>query len=200
MDDAGGCPECGATLEPPAVECPDCGVTPLSDDQQALVQERVGAAFEEPPDSRPQWAVTLTGAALGVAVAPLVGYTVAILLDLTAPLPLAGAGVAAWLGTTALLSRYRTPSEALSRGLYIVVAGVVAVGGAVAYGAFVASDPTAVVTDRAGLVLLLGVPAVLALLLARRAADRAARQVADEPGRLHEVGGVPEETDGSDDA
>lgn len=200
MDDAGGCPECGAALDPPAVECPDCGATLLTDDQQALVEERMAAAFEDRRESRPQWAVTLTGAALGIAVAPLVAYTVAILLRVATPLVLAGAGVAACVAVTALLSRYRTPSEALSRGLYVVVAGVVAVVGAVAYESLLATGPTTVATDRAGLVLLLAVPAVLALLLARRAADRAARQVAEEPGRLHEAGGVTEERDGSEES
>jgi len=77
----------------------------------------------------------------------------------------------------------------LSRGLYLVVAGIGAVVLAVGYDT-VSSGPSVVTGDAGLVVTALALPAMLALLLARRVAGRAARQARGEPGPLHERAGI----------
>jgi len=194
MPDALACPACGVELERAATDCPDCGEQLVSDEVAELLDERMQAAFESGRATTPRWAVVLTGLALGIAVSPLVVYAAVIAvgdLPLTA---LLGLGLAGWLLPAAALSRLPNPSAVLSRGLYLVVGGIAAVVLAVAYDSV--SAGSSVVTGDAGLVIAaLAIPAMLALLLARRVAGRAARQARGEPGPLHERAGIEPDDD-----
>jgi len=189
------CPACGAELEPTAVECPVCEERLLSEEMVEVLDERMAAAYEG--ERTPRWPVVLTGLALGIAVAPLVVYAAVIAVGDLPLVVMVGLGLAGWLVPAAALSRQPNPSAVLSRGLYLLVGGIAAVVAAVGYD--VVSEGSTVVTDRVGLVTLgLAVPAVLALLLARRVAGRAARQARGEPGRLHERAGLAD-TDEDDE-
>ncbi|QIO23361.1 zinc ribbon domain-containing protein [Haloarcula sp. JP-L23] len=194
--DGPACPACGAPLDSLTFECPACGERLLSEAQLARLDEQMAAAFEGDRDGAPGWAVALTGLALGIAIAPLVAYAAVIAVG---DLPLSALAVlllAGWLLPAAYLGRFPSPSAALARGLYLVVVGVVAVVLAVAYDAV--SGGSSLVTQRTGVVAtLLAVPAVVAVLLARRVAARAARQARGEPGPLHKRAGI--EPDGEDD-
>jgi len=192
------CPACGEALAPTALSCSACGEQLVSDEAAEVLDERLAAAFESEMHTTPRWAVTLTGLALGIAVAPLVVYAAVIAVGDLPPIVLVGLGLAGWLIPAALLSRLPNPSAVLSRGLYLVVGGLGAVVLAVAYDAV--SAGSSLVTDRVGLVTVgLAVPAVLALLLARRVAGRAARQARGEPGPVHERAGLdPPDGDDSD--
>ncbi|WP_324662936.1 zinc ribbon domain-containing protein [Haloarcula sediminis] len=189
------CPACGVDIERPVPTCPDCGERLVSEEVADLLDERMAAAFDSEVNTAPRWAVVLTGLALGIAVAPLVVYAAVIAVG---DLPLAvlvGLGLAGWLLPAAALSRLPNPSAVLSRGLYLVVGGIGTVVLAVGYDAV--SPGSSVVTGNAGLVVgALALPAVFALLLARRVAGRAARQARGEPGPLHERAGI----EGEDEA
>jgi len=201
MDDWRGaeepaCPACGEALAPTALSCPACGEQLVSEEAAEVLDERLAAAYESEMHATPRWAVVLTGLALGIAVAPLVVYAAVIAVGNLPPLVLVGLGLAGWLIPAALLSRLPNPSAVLSRGLYLVVGGLGAVVLAVAYDAV--SAGSSLVTDRVGLVTVgLAVPAVIALLVARRVAGRAARQARGEPGPLHERAGI-DPADGDD--
>lgn len=188
------CPACGVALQRPVATCPDCGEQLVADEVADLLDERMAAAFESGRETTPQWAVVLTGLALGIAVAPLVVYAAVIAVGDLPLVVTVGLGLAGWLLPTAFLSRLPNPSAVLSRGLYLVVAGIGAVVLAVGYDAV--SPGTSVVSGRAGLVVAaLALSASVALLLARRVASRAARQVRGEPGPLHERAGIEPEDD-----
>jgi len=199
-DDALACPACGVALERAVATCPDCGEQLVSDEVADLLDERMAAAFESGRETTPRWAVVLTGLALGIAVAPLVVYA-AIIAASDLPLVVTvGLGLAGWLLPAAFLSRLPNPSAVLSRGLYLVVGGIGAVVLAVGYDSV--SGGSSVVSGDAGLVVAaLALPAMLALLLARRVAGRAARQARGEPGPLHERAGIEpdEDTPAEDD-
>lgn len=183
------CPACGATLETLDVECPSCGERLLTDEQLTRLDERMAAAFDHERDAAPAWAAVLTGLALGIAIAPLVVYSAVIAVGDLPLSVLVGLALAGWLLPAAYLGRFPTPSAALARGLYLVVAGVGAVLVALAYDASTAGS--SLVTRRTGLVAtLLAVPAMAAVLLARRVAARAARQARGEPGPIHERAGI----------
>lgn len=191
------CPACEEPLERAAVECPSCGEQLVSEEVAEMLDERLSAAFEAERDHAPRWAVALTGLALGIAVAPLTVYAVVIAVGDLPLSVLAALGLAGWLVPAAALSRLPNPSAVLARGLYLIVAGIAAV--VLALGYSVVTPGSSVVTGRATIVVpLLALPAIVALLLARRVAGRAARQVRGEPGRLHEMAGVGE--DSEDDA
>src|SRR6056297_952300 len=178
--DALACPSCGVELERAATNCPECDEQLVSDEVAQLLDERMAAAFESGRDTAPRWAVVLTGLALGIAVAPLVVYAAVIAVGDLPPVVLLGLGLAGWFLPAAALSRLPNPSAVLSRGLYLVVGGIGAVVIAVGYDAV--SPGSSVVSGRAGLVVAaLGLPAMLALVLARRVASRAARQARGEP-------------------
>jgi peptidoglycan/LPS O-acetylase OafA/YrhL len=171
------------------MECPNCGEQFLSADEAEALAEHLADALDTEPRGAPRWAVLLTGLALGIAIAPLVTYAGVIAtgtrsLGLVTTLLLSG-----WLLPALYLARLRNPSEVLSRGLYLVVAGIGAVVVAVGYDTFSAGTST-VSGGTALLLALLAVPAVVAALLARRASNRAARQLRGEPGRLHEQAGL----------
>jgi len=188
------CPACGVDLERAAPTCPDCGEQLVSPEVADLLDERMADAFESGRQTAPRWAVVLTGLALGIAVSPLVVYAAVIAVGDLPVVVLAGLGLAGWLLPAALLSRLSNPSAVLSRGLYLVVVGIGAVVLAVGYDA--ATPESSVVSGRAGLVVAaLALPAMLALLLARRVAGRAARQARGEPGPLHERAGIDVEDD-----
>lgn len=190
------CPACDESLERAAMECPSCGEQLVSEEVAEMLDERLSAAFEAERERAPRWAVALTGLALGIAIAPLAVYAVVIAVGDLPLYVLAAIGLAGWLLPAAALSRLPNPSAALARGLYLVVAGIAAV--VLSLGYSVVTPGSSVVTDRATIVVpLLALPAIVALLLARRVAGRAARQVRGEPGRLHEMAGVGE--DGEDD-
>jgi len=199
MDDPSGegeltCPACGVALQRAVVDCPECGEQLVSEAVTELLDERLQAAFESEVDTTPRWAVVLAGLAIGIAVAPLVVYAAIIAVGDLPLVALAGLGLAGWLLPAAALSRLPNPSAVLSRGLYLVVGGIAAVVLAVGYDA-VSSGPS-IVSGRAGLVVAaLGLPAVIALLLARRIAGRAARQARGEPGPLHERAGIDPDDD-----
>ena len=187
--DEPACPACDEPLEPTAMECPNCGEQFLSADEAEALAEHLADALDTEPRGAPRWAVLLTGLALGIAIAPLVTYAGVIAtgtrsLGLVTTLLLSG-----WLLPALYLARLRNPSEVLSRGLYLVVAGIGAVVVAVGYDTFSAGTST-VSGGTALLLALLAVPAVVAALLARRASNRAARQLRGEPGRLHEQAGL----------
>lgn len=191
------CPACGVELEPTAVECPACEERLISEEMAEVLDERMAAAYDG--ERTPRWPVVLTGLALGIAVAPLVVYAAVIAVGDLPLVVIVGLGLAGWLVPAAALSRLPNPSAVLSRGLYLLVGGIAAVVAAVAYDTV--SGGSAVVTDRVGLVTLgLAIPAVLALLLARRVAGRAARQARGEPGQLHKQAGLadPDENDESE--
>ncbi|WP_254278885.1 zinc ribbon domain-containing protein [Haloarcula marina] len=194
-DEAPSCPACGESAPPVTVECPSCGEQLLPPAVAAALDERMDAAFDAGPREAPRWAVLLTGLALGVAISPLVGYAVVIAVGgLSLPV-LAGLLFVGWVAPAAYLSRLPNPSAALARGLYLVVAGVGAVVLAVASDAL-SGGPSVVPDGTAVVVGVLGLAAVVALLLARRVAGRAARQARGEPGPLHEMAGLDEdETD-----
>jgi len=183
------CPACGVDLERAAATCPECGEQLVDDEVAALLEERMAAAFESEMNTTPRWAVVLTGLALGIAVAPLVVYAAVIAVGDIPLVALVGLGFAGWLLPAAALSRLPNPSAVLSRGLYIVVAGIAAVILAVGYDTM--TPGSSVVGGRTGLIVAaLALPAILALLLARRVASRAARQARGEPGPLHERAGI----------
>ncbi|MBX0323656.1 zinc ribbon domain-containing protein [Halomicroarcula sp. F13] len=195
------CPACGAPLETLTDECSSCGERLFTDEQLTRLDEQMAAAFAHERDGAPGWAVALTGLALGVAIAPLVVYTAVIAVGGLSLAVLVGLALAGWLLPAAYLGRFPTPSAALARGLYLVVAGVGAVLVALAYDA--STGGTSLVTQRTGLVAtLLAIPAIVAVLLARRVAARAARQARGEPGPFHERAGIEPADDGdeSDDA
>lgn len=188
------CPACGVDLQRAAVNCPECGEQLVSEEVAEVLDDRMAAAFESQREMAPRWAVVLTGLALGIAVAPLVVYAAVIAVGDLPLLVLVGLGLAGWLLPAAALSRLPNPSAVLSRGLYLVVGGIGAVVLAVGYDSV--SAGSAVVSGRVGLVAAaLALPAMLALLLARRVAGRAARQARGEPGRLHERAGIDPEDD-----
>ncbi|MFC7076241.1 zinc ribbon domain-containing protein [Haloarcula halophila] len=187
--DEPACPACGEPLDPAVMDCPHCGEQFLSEEEAAALTEHLAEALETEPQAAPRWAVLLTGLALGIAIAPLVTYAGVIAtgvrsLGVVVTLLLAG-----WLLPGIYLARFRNPSEVLSRGLYLVVAGIGAVVVAVGYDTVAAGEST-VSQGTALLLALLAVPAVVAAMLARRASNRAARQLRGEPGRLHERAGV----------
>jgi len=187
------CPACGVELQRAATNCPDCGEQLVSDEVADLLDERMAAAFESGRDATPRWAVVLTGLALGIAVSPLVVYAAVIAVGDLPLVVLVGLGLAGWLLPAAALSRLPNPSAVLSRGLYLVVVGIGAVVLAVGYDSV--SAGSSVVSGDGGLIVgALSLPAILALLLARRVAGRAARQARGEPGLLHERAGI--EADG----
>ena len=188
------CPACEESLEPTALVCQACGEQLVSDETAELLEDRMEAAFGSEMDTTPRWAVVLTGLALGVAIAPLAVYAAIIAGGDLSTLEIVGLGLAGWLLPTAALSRLPNPSAVLSRGLYFVVAGISAVIIALGYDTF--TPGSSVVTDRVGLVTAaLSFPAIVALLLARRVAGRAARQARGEPGPLHERAGIDPEAD-----
>ena len=189
------CPACGVDIERAAPTCPDCGEQLVPDEVAELLDERMAAAFESEMNTAPRWAVVLTGLALGIAVSPLLVYAAVIAVGELPLVALVGLGLAGWLLPAAALSRLPNPSAVLSRGLYLVVGGIGAVVLAVGYDA--ASPGPSVVTGNAGPVVgALALPAVFALLLARRVAGRAARQARGEPGPLHERAGIEGEDEG----
>ncbi|MDS0259305.1 zinc ribbon domain-containing protein [Haloarcula sp. S1CR25-12] len=189
------CPACGVDLERAAADCPECGEQLVSEEVAEMLEERLAAAYEAEMNTTPRWAVVLTGLALGIAVSPLVVYAAVIAVGELPLVALAGLGLAGWLLPAAALSRLPNPSAVLSRGLYLVVGGIGAVVLAVGYDAV--SPGSAVVPGRTGLVVaVLALPAMVALLLARRIAGRAARQARGEPGPLHERAGIEPEDDG----
>jgi len=183
------CPACEEPLERAAMECPSCGEQLVSEEVAEMLDERLSAAYDAQRERAPRWAVALTGLSLGIAIAPLAVYAVVIAVGDLPTWVLATVGLAGWLLPAAALSRLPNPSAVLARGLYLVVAGIAAV--VVALGYSVVTPGSAVVTDRATIIVpLLALPAIVALLLARRVAGRAARQVRGEPGRLHEQAGL----------
>lgn len=192
--DALACPACGDELARAATNCPECGEQLVSDEVADLLDERMAAAFESGQATTPRWAVVLTGLALGIAVAPLVVYAAVIAVGDLPLVVTVGLGLAGWLLPAAFLSRLPNPSAVLSRGLYLVVGGIGAVVLAVAYDS-VSAGPSVVSGDGGLVVAALGLPAILALLLARRVAGRAARQARGEPGPLHERAGIEPEDD-----
>ncbi|MFC6976085.1 hypothetical protein ACFQL1_17540 [Halomicroarcula sp. GCM10025709] len=136
------CPACGEPLAPTAMECPHCDEQFLSEEEAEALAEHLAEALDAEPRGAPRWAVLLTGLALGIAIAPLVTYagviaTGARSLGVVATLLLAG-----WLLPGLYLARFRNPSEVLSRGLYLVVAGIGAVVVAVGYDTFSAGTST----------------------------------------------------------
>ena len=191
--DEPACPACGVALERAAPTCPDCGEQLVSDEVADLLDERMAAAFES-GHTTPRWAVVLTGLALGIAVSPLVVYAAVIAVGDLPLVVLLGLGLAGWLLPAAVLSRLPNPSAVLSRGLYLVVGGIGAVVLAVGYDA-VSPGPSVISGNGALVVAALGLPAILALALARRVAGRAARQARGEPGPLHERAGIEVEDD-----
>ncbi|WP_423998759.1 zinc ribbon domain-containing protein [Haloarcula salina] len=187
------CPACGAALSATALRCPHCEESLLTEEQVALLDERAGGALPNVDRGAPRWAVALAGLSLGIAVAPLVLYAVVILVG-GLSLPVAtGVLLAGWLGPAAYLSRLRNPSEALARGLYLVVAGVGLVVFAVGYEVLLADGPSVVSEQTALVSLLLAVPAALGALVARRATRRADRQARGDPGPIHERFGLDDE-------
>jgi len=183
------CPNCEESLQRAAVECPSCGEQLVSEDVADLLDERMEAAFESGAQATPRWAVVLAGLAIGIAIAPLAVYAVAIAVGDLPLYVLAAIGLAGWLLPAAALSRLPNPSAVLARGLYLVVGGIGAI--VLALGYSVVTPGSSVVTERATVVVpVLAIPAVVALLLARRVAGRAARQARGEPGRLHERAGL----------
>ena len=182
------CPNCGEPLQRVAVECPACHEQLVSEAVADLLDERM-AAFESEMNATPRWAVVLTGLAIGIAIAPLSVYAVFIAVGDVPAWQLAGIGLAGWLLPAAALSRQPNPSAVLSRGLYLVVAGLGAIVLALGYSTL--TPGASVVTEQATVIVpLLALPAIVALLLARRVAGRAARQARGEPGRLHEQAGI----------
>ena len=195
--DALDCPACGVALDRPVATCPECSEQLVSDEVADLFDERLDAAFESGSERTPRWAVVLTGLALGIAVSPLVVSAAVIAVGALPLVVLVGLGLAGWLLPAAALTRLPDPSAVLSRGLYLVVGGIGAVVLAVGYDA--ASPGSSVVTGSAGLVVTaLALPAMYALLLARRVAGRAARQARGEPGPPHEQTGIGPEDDADD--
>jgi hypothetical protein len=190
------CPGCDEPLQRAAVQCPECGEQLVSEEVADLLDERMAAAFESEMERTPRWAVVLAGLAIGIAIAPLTVYAVVIAVGDVPSYVLAGIGLAGWLLPAAALSRLPNPSAVMARGLYFIVAGIGAV--VLALGYSVVTPGSSVVTDRATVVVpALAIPAIAALLLARRVAGRAARQVRGEPGRLHEQAGIDPEDDDS---
>jgi hypothetical protein len=188
------CPACGADINRAAPECPDCGEQLLSEEVAEALDERMAEALESQAQTAPRWAVVLTGLALGIAIAPLAVYAVVLVAGNLPLLVLAGIGLAGWLLPAAALSRLPNPSAVLSRGLYLVVGGIGAIVAALAYN--VVTPGSSVVTDRTGAaVAVLALTAIVALLLARRIAGRAARQARGEPGPLHERAGIEPESE-----
>jgi len=188
------CPACGVELERAATNCPECDEQLVSDEVAALLDERMEAAFESGRATTPRWAVVLTGLALGIAISPLVVYAAVIAVGDLPLVVLFGLGLAGWLLPAAALSRLPNPSAVLSRGLSLVVGGIGAVVLAVGYDS-VSAGSSAVSGDVGLVVVALGFAAMVALLLARRVAGRAARQARGEPGPLHERAGIEVEDD-----
>lgn len=192
--DEPACPACGADINRAAPECPDCGEQLISEAVAEALDERMAEALEAQAQTAPRWAVVLTGLALGIAIAPLAVYAVVLVVGDLPLLVLAAIGLAGWLLPAAALSRLPNPSAVLSRGLYLVVGGIAAI--VVALGYNVLTPGSGVLTDQAGAaVAVLALTAIVALLLARRIAGRAARQARGEPGPLHERAGIEPEPD-----
>lgn len=195
------CPACGADLNRAAPECPDCGEQLISEEVAEALDERMAEAMAAQSRTAPRWAVVLTGLALGIAIAPLAVYAVVLVVGDLPLLVLVAIGFAGWLLPAAALSRLPNPSAVLSRGLYLVVGGIGAIVLALGYNLFTLNS--GVLTDEAGAaVAVLALTAIVALLLARRIAGRAARQARGEPGPLHERAGIeaePEPTPDSED-
>lgn len=192
------CPACGVDLDRAVADCPECGEQLVSEEVAAMLEERMATAFASEMNTAPRWAVVLTGLALGIAVSPLVVYAAVIAIGDLPAVVYVGLGLSGWLLPAAALSRLPNPSAVLSRGLYLVVGGIVAVVLAVGYDSV--SSGSSVVSRPAGLVVaVLALPAVLALLVARRVAGRAARQARGEPGLLHERAGIETEDGPSDE-
>lgn len=188
------CPACGADINRAAPECPACGEQLLSDEVAEALDERMAEALEAQARTAPRWAVILTGLALGIAIAPLAVYAVVLVVGDLPPLVLVAIGLAGWLLPAAALSRLPNPSAVLSRGLYLVAGGIGAI--VLALGYTVVTPGSGVLTDQAGVaVAVLALTALVALLLARRIAGRAARQVRGEPGPLHERAGIEPDPD-----
>jgi len=188
------CPACGVELQRAATNCPDCGEQLVSDEVAEMLEERLAAADESEMNTTPRWAVALTGLALGIAIAPLAVYAVIIAVGDLPLSVLAAVGLAGWLLPAAALSRLPNPSAVLSRGLYLVVGGIGAVVLAMGYSTL--TPGASPVTERTAVVVpVLAIPAMVALLLARRVAGRAARQARGEPGPLHERAGFDPEDD-----
>jgi len=192
------CPACGVDLDRAVADCPECGEQLVSDEVAAMLEERLATALQSEMDTAPRWAVVLTGLALGIAVSPLVVYAAVIAVGDLPFMAYLGLGLAGWLLPAAALSRLPNPGAVLSRGLYLVVGGIGAVVVAVVYDSV--SAGSSVVSGPVGLVIaVLALPAVLALLVARRVAGRAARQARGEPGPLHERAGIEPEDGPSDE-
>ena len=188
------CPACGEPLEAVAVDCPACGERLLPEAVTEQLDERMAAAFDDDIDTAPRWAVVLAALALCIPIAPLVVYSAVIAVGDLPPVALVGLLLAGWLLPAAALSRLPNPSAVLSRGLYLVVVGIGVVLAAVAYDS-VTGGSSVIGADAGLVVILLGVPAIAALLLARRVASRAARQARGEPGPLHKRAGIEPEDD-----
>lgn len=190
------CPECGEPLEPTAMACSHCKTSLLTEEQAEMLDERL-LERKSIDSGAPTWSVALTGLSLGIAIAPLVLYAVIILVgDRSVPVAI-GVLLAGWLGPAAYLSRLRNPSEVLARGLYLVVAGVAVVVLAVGYEVLLADGPSVVSEQTALVSLVLAIPAVFGVLIARRAARRADRQARDDPGPLHERFGIDDDDEPS---
>ncbi|MFC7250160.1 zinc ribbon domain-containing protein [Halomicroarcula sp. GCM10025324] len=195
LPDADGqtCPNCGEPADSNAVRCPACETPLLGGFDTDAVAAQLDAIDGEATRA-PRWAVALTGLALGIAISPLVVFTVVLAgveLSLAA---FAGLGLAGWLLPAAYLSRFPNPSAALARGLYLVVAGV----GAVLVTLALDSTTAEATVGSTELLLVVGglaIPAIVAVLLARRVAGRAARQARGDPGRLHELAGLGDQGD-----
>lgn len=183
------CPSCAESLSRTAIDCPACGTTLVDGVDSDVLDEHMAAAFARDHGSSPRWAVVLTGLALGIAIAPLVAYSVVILLGGLSVWELGSVLIAGWLTPALYLARFPNPSAVLARGLYLVVTGVVAVILTLAID--VTSGGSAVSIDQFWIALFaLALPAVVAMVLARRVADRATRQLRGEPGPLHERAGI----------
>lgn len=174
------CPACGEPIERTAMTCPACGESLVPAEAEAAA-EQLRAAAEAERRRAPRWAVLLTGLALGIATAPLALYAGVIVLGTVSRPLVAGLLLAGWLLPAAYLARLRTPSEALARGLYLIVAAVGVVVAALGYDALVADGPSLVTNETVLVTVVLAVPAGIALLLARRVARRATQRANRAP-------------------
>lgn len=178
------CPSCGEPVADGELQCSICGETLLTEPEFDELVEQLDTPVAGEPVTAPRWAVLLTGLALGIAIAPLVVYAVVIAAGQQPLWRLALLLAAGWLGPAVYLSRLPNPSAALSRGLYLVVVGIGAVLVALVIDA--STPGSTVATDQLELIVgLLALPAIIAVVLARRIASRAARQARGEPGWLH---------------
>lgn len=182
--DESSCPDCGTPVDESDLQCPSCGESLLTEADLDELVDQMETTVAGAPVTAPRWTVLLTGLALGIPIAPLVVYAVVIATGHQPLWRLAVLLGAGWLGPAVYLSRLSNPSAALARGLYLVVVGI----GAVLIALVIdASTPgSSVATDQIGLVVgLLALPALIAVVLARRIANRAARQARGEPGLLY---------------